>query len=303
MKKVVVLLSAYNGEKYIREQIESILNQTYENISLYVRDDGSSDGTVDILKEYEQSGKLKYVAGKNVGFIKSFLWLVAHCESGDYYAYADQDDMWYPEKIQMAVEMLEKEDEQLPLLYFSSYDFCDENLKFVSHENPDKKIKIPTFRNALVDCMPLGFNCVFNNITRDEMKKHMPRYSCGHDWWTYMVCQGIGKVVYDPRSTVKYRRTGNNVSGGGMSFVKLQIWRFKKFFLNDYFANIRKMLREYRYYYYDRLKDEDKKLLNLFSRKDYNLIAAMQKVFYPKMFRQTVVDEIFIRLIFLIGKL
>ena len=303
MKKVVVLLSAYNGEKYIREQIDSILNQTYENISLFVRDDGSSDGTVDILKEYEELGKLKYVAGKNAGFIKSFLWLVANSEEADYYAYADQDDEWYPEKIQMAVELLEKENQDIPLLYFSSYDFCDEKLNFVSHENPEKKMKVPSFRNALVDCMPLGFNCVFNMTARNELKMNLPRFSCGHDWWTYMVCQGIGKVVYDPRPTVKYRRTGNNVSAGGMSFFKFQIWRFKKFFINDYFANVRKMLREYRYYYYERLSKEDQKLINLFARKKYDFITSMKKVFYPKMFRQGIVDEILLRFIFLIGRL
>ena len=76
-KKVNVLLSAYNGEKYIKEQIDSILNQSYSNVELYVRDDGSKDGTLAIVREYEEKGLLHLEAGENVGFVKSF---VAHCK-------------------------------------------------------------------------------------------------------------------------------------------------------------------------------------------------------------------------------
>ena len=70
--------------------------------------------------------------------------------------------------------------------------------------------------------------------------------------------------------------------------------------INDYFANVRKMLREYRYYYYERLSKEDQKLINLFARKKYDFITSMKKVFYPKMFRQGIVDEILLRFIFFV---
>ena len=308
MKKVNVLLSAYNGEKYIKEQIDSILAQSWENIDIYVRDDGSSDGTAAILKEYESAGKIKLELGKNVGFIKSFFWLVVNSGDADYYAYSDQDDSWFPDKIKMAVEKLEEEVAsedmcKLPVLYFSNYDFYDDDMNFMSHAFSEDEVKNPSFRNCLVDCMPLGFNSVFNKVAKDMMTKHTPKYSCGHDWWTYMVCQGMGKVIYDNRSTVKYRRTGSNVSAGGMSFIKFQIWRIKKFIIGGYFADVRKMLAEYRYLYNDMILPEDSKLLSLFTRKKYNLIVALKKVFYPKMFRQKLVDEIMIRFFFLIGRL
>jgi len=133
MKKVNVLLSAYNGEKYIKEQIDSILAQSWENIDIYVRDDGSSDGTAAILKEYESAGKIKLELGKNVGFIKSFFWLVVNSGDADYYAYSDQDDSWNSDKIKMAVEKLEEEVSsedmcKLPVLYFSNYDFYDDDM-------------------------------------------------------------------------------------------------------------------------------------------------------------------------------
>lgn len=306
MKSVNVLLSAYNGEKYIREQIDSILGQTYESVTLYVRDDGSTDGTLDILREYEAEGKLVLEAGKNVGFIKSFFWLVKNCKSADYYAYSDQDDVWNKDKLEKAVEMLDNEnssDENIPLLYFSNYDFVDKNLKFMSHACPESEIKKPSFRNAIVDCMPLGFNSVFNDGARRIMASDIPMYSCGHDWWTYMVCQGMGKVIYDPSSTVKHRRTDDNVSAGGASFIRLQIWRIKKFFVGGYMKNVRLMLAEYWHLYRDRLSDSDRKLLSLFVRKKYNLIAAMKKTFYPHRFRQGIFDEMALRFLFIIGKL
>ncbi|MBE5946147.1 MAG: glycosyltransferase [Lachnospiraceae bacterium] len=308
MKKINVLLSAYNGEKYIKEQIDSILAQTWDNVEIYVRDDGSTDKTADILKEYEKAGKIKLELGKNVGFIKSFFWLVRNSGDADYYAYADQDDSWFPEKLAMAVEKLESEVSEedlssLPVLYFSNYDYYDEELNFVSHAFSEDDIKNPTFRNCIVDCMPLGFNSVFNKVAKDMMTKDTPKYSCGHDWWTYMICQGMGKVIYDNRPTVKYRRTGNNVSAGGMSFIKFQIWRIKKFIIGGYFLNVRKMLAEYRYLYNHKLQPEDSKLLSLFTRKNYNLIVALKKTFYPKMFRQKAVDELMLRFFFLIGRL
>ena len=304
MKKVNILLSSHNGADHIKEQIDSILAQTYNNIKLYVRDDGSSDETRDILKGYEKEGKLVLEQCKNVGFIKSFLWLVRNCEEADYYAYADQDDVWIPEKIAMAVERLEQEEKKdIPLLYFSNYNICDDDLNFVSINDKEGTEKHPTFANALVDCMPLGFNTVFNNEARKLIAKDTPKYSCGHDWWTYLVCQGLGKVIYDNRPTVSYRRTGHNVSAGGMSFIKFQIWRFKKFFINDYFRNIRKMLREYEYYYKESLSTKDKKVLALFTHKRYNFIAMIKKLFYPHRYRQGIVDELMVRFLFIIGKL
>ena len=302
-KKVIILLSSYNGADHIREQIESILSQTYKDISLYVRDDGSTDGTVDILNVYEKEGKLILYKGKNVGFIKSFLWLVRHAKKADYYAYANQDDVWLPEKISMAVKRLDEESPDKPLLYFSNYNLCDDDLNFIKTCDEEGLIKKPSFANALVDCMPLGFNAVFNYKAKELIAKDTPKYSCGHDWWTYILCQGLGKVIYDNRPTVNYRRTGHNVSPGGMSFIKFQIWRFKKFFINDYFSNCRKMLREFEYYYKDDLSENDKKVLALFTHKRYNFMAMIKKLFYPHRFRQGLFDELAVRFLFIIGKL
>ena len=105
-------MSTYNGEKYLREQIDSILNQDYPEISLLIRDDGSTDGTVDILKEYAQKYRdIDYYVGENLGVQNSFFDLMKRADKrAYYYAFADQDDVWLPGKIKRAIELLEREE-------------------------------------------------------------------------------------------------------------------------------------------------------------------------------------------------
>ena len=300
-KKVNILLSAYNGEKYIKEQIDSILNQSYTNIELYVRDDGSKDGTLAIVREYESKGLLHLEEGANVGVAKSFQWLIANGGEADYYAFSDQDDVWFEDKIKMAVEKLEKTNEDEPVLYFSNYDYYDGDLNFVSHRSTKEPYR--SFINSLVDCVTLGFNSVFNRTAQQMVIGQMPEKSTGHDWWMYMVCQGMGQVIYDERPTVKYRRHSNNVSDAGDSFISFQIWRFKRFFVNHYFHHIHEQIKEYGTFYREQLSEEHKKQLDLFTKDGFHPITALHKVFYPKKLRQGILDEIFLRCIFLIGRL
>lgn len=300
-KKIHVLLSAYNGEAYIREQVDSILGQSYKNIEVYVRDDGSKDATVEILKEYEKQGQIHLEAGSNIGYIESFQWLIAHGGDADYYAFSDQDDVWLPDKLQMAVEKLADMDESEPVLYFSNYDYYDGELNFMAHHS--SRVPYISFANSLVDCVSLGFNSVFNRKARDMVAQDMPTKSTGHDWWMYMVCAGMGRVVYDPRVTVKYRRHSRNVSDAGDSFWSFQLWRFRRFVVNHYFRHIREQIREYGGFYQSRLSVEDQKLLKLFTRTGFHPLTALRKVFYPHRFRQSWTDELFLRIVFLLGQL
>ena len=130
-KSVTILLSTYNGEKYIEEQLESIFAQTYwQNCNLFVRDDGSKDGTVAILKKYEKEGKLRLECGENIGFVRSFFWLINNAPESDFYSFADQDDIWNADKIERGVKKLLEADNSKPQLYFSDYDFYTADMKF-----------------------------------------------------------------------------------------------------------------------------------------------------------------------------
>lgn len=300
-KKVKVLLSAYNGEKYIVQQIDSILGQTYKNIELYVRDDGSKDDTLKALEPYEKSGRIHLEKGSNVGFVDSFFWLVEHAGDADYYAFSDQDDVWFPNKIEMALERLAGFDDNKPVLYFSNYDFYDGELNFKAHREGQKPKMC--FRNSMVDCVSLGFNSVFNKKAHDLTVEKMPQRFTGHDWWMYMLCIGLGEVVYDERPTVKYRRHNNNVSDGGDSFLKFQIWRFKRFFLNGYFHKIHEQIKEFGELHGNELSVSDQKELVMLAKDGFHPLNTLCKVFYPRYFRQHIVDEVFIRLVMLIGRL
>ena len=159
--KVIICMSTYNGEKYVKEQIESLLNQTYKNLEIYVRDDGSKDNTINILEEYEKNNKIHFIKGNNVGVVKSFYECLKEAyDNAEYFAYCDQDDKWHEDKIKRAISKLKKENQEQPLLYFSEFNYCDENLNFVNKSNLNKKGA--SFENSIVECISFGIVEVFN---------------------------------------------------------------------------------------------------------------------------------------------
>lgn len=299
--KVIVCMSTYNGEKYIKDQIESILNQTYKNIEIYIRDDGSKDSTIEILKEYNNQGKIHFIQGKNVGVVNSFYECLKYSlEKGDFFAYCDQDDKWHEDKIDRAVKHLQEENQEIPLLYFSEFNYCDENLNFINKSYLNKIGA--SFQNSIVECISFGISEVINKKLAKKIIESGTENICFHDWWAYIIAAGLGKVIYDNEATVEYRRTGNNVSPSGKAGIKLQIYRIKKFILGKYFKNIREQINKYKNQFYVELDDKNKKIIDLFSLK-YNFIKSVKKLFYPKMFRQSIADEIMCRILFLFGRL
>lgn len=299
--KIIICMSTYNGEKYVKEQIESLLNQTYNNIEIYVRDDGSKDNTIKILEEYEKQNKIHFIKGKNVGVVKSFYeCLQLAYNNADFFAYCDQDDKWHEDKIEKAITKLKNENQEIPLMYFSEFNYCDENLNFLNKSNINKKGT--SFQNSIVECLSFGITEVFNKKLAEKILNSGTDNICFHDWWAYMISAGIGKVIYDEEATVEYRRTGNNVSPSGKVGIQLQIYRIKKFLFGKYFKNIREQINKYKVQFSKELNKENKKIIDLFSIK-YSFIKSIKKVFYPKMFRQNIIDEIMCRVLFLFGRL
>lgn len=299
-KKVVILISTYNGEKYILDQIESLIKQTYKNISILIRDDGSTDKTIEIIKKIQEKNKnIILIEGENIGFINSFFELLKASNDADYYAYCDQDDVWMENKIQRAVEHLEKTNSNNPVLYFSNSDYYDTDMNFIATA---EKEKVYSFRNSLVECVTQGMTMIINKKSRDVIVSNRPDNCLYHDWWTYMICSGFGEIIYDSESLVKYRRHNRSVTVEGKSRLKLFIFRVHKFLLNDSLKQIKKQWKDYKKFYYNKLSEEDKKLLDLFTHK-YNFFISLKKVFYPKRFRRKIIDEISVRILFLFGKL
>ena len=128
-EKVDVLLATYNGEKYLKEQIDSILNQTYQNINLIISDDNSNDSTRKIIEEYKKiDNRIKtYLQDKNLGYIKNFEFLLTKVES-NYYMLSDQDDVWLPEKIEKSMKTLKEKNADL---VFGDLEVVDEKLNTI----------------------------------------------------------------------------------------------------------------------------------------------------------------------------
>lgn len=299
-EKVTILMSSYNGEKYITEQIESLVQQTYPNIQILIRDDGSSDNTINIIKKFQEKyNNIKLIEGENLGFINSFFELLKISEKSDYYAYCDQDDVWMKDKIERAVSFLKKEPKEIPLLYFSNSDYYDTDMNFLATAEREK---IYNFRNSLVECVTQGMTMVINETTRNTIVENKPEHCLYHDWWTYMICSGFGKIIYDNKSLVKYRRHNKSVTVEGKNFIELFIFRVKKFLIGDSLKQIKLQWKDFERFFYKNLNDENKELLKLFTHK-YNLFIALRKIFYPKRFRKKFIDELSVRLLFLFGKL
>lgn len=215
--KVLILMSTYNGEKYLDQQIDSILNQVGVDVELLIRDDGSSDSTISIIKKYSEKDKrVKIYTGNNLESARSFFDLVKHATYADYYAFSDQDDVWDSKKLYNAVHALEHYNSKIPLLYYCNMKVVDEQLNFLRMMHSARKRT--DFRySVLVEYYAAGCTMVFNNAALELCQNNMPEGEIMHDTWMEILCQFFGKVIYDPRPFIKYRQHGNNVIGVAIS--------------------------------------------------------------------------------------
>lgn len=219
MEQIDILMATYNGEKYLKEQIESILNQTYSNIRLIISDDCSTDETRKILKEYEEKeNRIKvYFQEKNLGYVKNFEFLLSKVEN-EIYMLSDQDDYWLPEKVEHTYNKLKETDADL---VFTDLEVVDENLKqiypsFNDYMKLSRKIKkyINSYRLQYL------YNCV-SGCTLMSKKKFIDtilplpltsKYAI-HDTWIACTVANMGKMAYLDEKTIKYRQHGNNQVG------------------------------------------------------------------------------------------
>lgn len=213
MDKIAVLMSTYNGEKYVQEQIDSILEQKGDfQLDLYVRDDGSNDKTIDILRRYEMKKKIVWYTGGNLKPAKSFMDLLKRSGEYEYYAFADQDDVWNDDKIQKGIKCLKGIDE--PALYCSNAELVGENLESFGR-NVYKNEPRTDFETVICAGGLLGCTMIFNAPLANAIKNYTE--DCVmvlHDFYIAAVCVSIGgRIIYDSETTMKYRQHEKNVVG------------------------------------------------------------------------------------------
>lgn len=271
---VTVLMSTYNGDCYLAEQIDSLLAQDGVEVNILVRDDGSTDRTTSMLEEYQNEGILQWYSGPNLRSAKSFLDLVKVAPATKYYAFCDQDDVWKTDKLKRAVDALEQHDNTIPLLYCSNYQLVDADLNPL----PDNgHVSTTTFNAALVSSCCTGCTVVFNHVLRDYLNMGTPQHIVMHDDWAHKVCLALGgKVIYDDAKTLYYRQHGNNVDGGVHSSAHKFYGIIRRLFVKDKTRS--RQLQEITRIYASVLSDDNLKLLRFVSKEDKNLAERLTLV-------------------------
>lgn len=215
--KVAVLMTSCNHAPFVGEQINSIMGQTYVNWHLTVSDDGSTDGSLDVIRRLQgkMPDKVDVVHGPCRGFPYNHFMLANNADPrADYYAWADSDDVWEPDRLACAVKMMRPFGQNEPVLYGNRVSVIDENGR--GHGlYPLLNRRPPSFGNALIQVVTAGPTVIFNRPARKLIALDLGcRIPASQDWWAYLVVSGAGgRVIYDPRPTVRYRCHGGNILG------------------------------------------------------------------------------------------
>lgn len=301
-KKIVVLLSTYNGEQYLEEQLESILRQKTEHqVDLLIRDDGSFDGTIKILKSYEEkyAPRIRILYEENIGYIKSFFELIQKAEGYDYYALSDQDDVWLENKIETAVARCEACAYEGPLLYGSSSFLVNDQLEIMGETQKD--LKGVTWDNLLIQNFFPGHTQVFNDALCRILKDNI---DCSkiyvHDFWITYMAFLFGKAIFDNQSHTLYRQHGTNTVGFGRNRLEWIRERVKRVGNSD-----NKKIAEQIQYFYEKyqtvMDDELKDKIELFVSSQTSFFRRFIYICKTPLYRQRNFETFLFKILYLLG--
>lgn len=292
--KVQILMSTYNGERFLQEQIESLRKQTWKNLEILIRDDGSTDKTREILEEYSKKYEnIRVYPEKNIGVTKSFFELLKKSDA-DYVAFCDQDDVWLEDKIEAAIVKLEKITG--PALYCGNKILVDSKLRPMKKQNTRELV--PGFGNAVVECICTGCTSVLNRELADILKSRLPEYAILHDWWSYLAAAYTGTVIFDKNAYIMYRQHEANVVGAREGF-----WgevRSKAAYLKKSRGKLKRQLCEFQRLYQESAEKDTLVQKILAAEK---LSGRMKIIWNREMYRQSALDEVIMRILFLINRM
>ena len=295
MEYVDILLATYNGEKYIKELLESILNQTYKNIRILICDDYSSDKTYEILKEYSnKDNRIKLFRNfKNLGSNKTFEFLLTNV-TADYFMFADQDDVWHLDKVEVSIDKLLKEKSDL---VFTDLEVVDSNLNIINSsynrlKGYEYKIKkyindgysLEILQNNITGCTILARSSWIEKILPFTTNTNIL-----YDYWIGLIIGLNGKLSYVNRATIKYRQHDFNQVGTRKytdqlknfkdvrdHLIRIRIENFKTFIENsEYFTYEQQLQNKKAYDYFITIKN--KKIINL---KNLNVFYKLYRTSY-----------------------
>ncbi|WP_438832657.1 glycosyltransferase family 2 protein [Streptococcus pluranimalium] len=225
--KVNIVMSTYNGEKYLADQIKSIQSQTFEDWQLLIRDDGSSDNTPSLIRDMaKKDDRIQFIndgQNENYGVIKSFYHLVKY-DSADYYFFSDQDDVWLPEKMEMTLKRAQIESSDNPLLVYTDLKVVNEDLEVLqesmiksqSHHANTKLVQ------ELTENTVTGGTMMINKALADKWQVYDNLLM--HDWYLALLAASLGKLIYIDQATQLYRQHEANVLGARTWSKRAKNW-------------------------------------------------------------------------------
>ena len=285
---IAVIMSTYNGEKYLAEQIDTILAQEGVNIELYIRDDGSTDSTRNILTEYAHThNNIHLDFGSNIGVCRSFIQELISAPEYEYYAFSDQDDYWYPEKLFQAVCLVKQKELEtggiIPVLYYSNVYATDEKLRIVRKKSKHKRLQnlaCATLFRCIGGCTMLMNSKAKHlmkpsNLSNDNLMLH------NHDSIIASVVYALGGIVIcDPGAYMLYRIHGHNTSGATIGMISRMKSRLRG--LKKYKGCEPKIARAILDVYGDSVVDDARDTLETIAGYKDKLSLRLKIVFSPK---------------------
>ena len=277
--RIAVLMSTYNGggsKGYLRTQLDTILNQRDVVVSLFIRDDGSTDDTISIIKDYIKSNKniTLLEAQKNLGACCSFLHLISTEIDCDYFALADQDDIWDEDKLSVGLQKLKKLPQEKPALYYSNLRIVDMNNEYMRLAHSEPQIPKNEY-SFLADPLPAGCTCIYNRKLAEIAWKMKPEKYSMHDTWLYNIAELFGNTTYDFEPHINYRQHNDNVSGAAKKHLSLN--------------GVKRQLN-----YYFNWKDQPRYRNALILKKDYRELMSSEqyeKVSLVANYKRSIFDQ------------
>jgi len=299
---VAILLSTYNGKKFIHEFLESLCEQQYKNFTLLVRDDGSSDDTVCIIENFLDRLNIRIWKQENVGVAASFLSLL-DMAGGDFdiYMFADQDDWWNGNKVLRCVKYFTGCKQELPVMYCARLEIVNKDLKSIKLSNIPRKIHK---YNALVENIATGCTIGLNARARGIVLSSRPSHVLMHDWWMYLVSSFFGYIFYDSEPVLLYRQHGGNTIGTAISWASEYRNRLRRFFVRNKKIGIFRVsdqASEFLNCYGSSLDSKDREIVELLTGKR-SFLRRIRLSISPYFFRQRAVDSMILRILFLLGR-
>lgn len=276
-EKIDILIATYNGEKYIEEQLNSILNQTYKNINILISDDCSKDETLNILQKYANlySNISVFTHEKNLGYKKNFEFLLSKVES-KYYMLCDQDDIWLPKKIELSYKKMIEDDADL---VYCDLIVVDENLKEINNSywnviGIKNKVKYDDIRSLYLNNCVTGCTLLSKSkYIKDIIPIPDDSIYMLHDYWIALVVALKGKITHLDEKCIKYRQHTNNQIGSSKKSLKMK--SFKD--VRDLYIKIK--IEHFNIFKrYDDMFDDKYKKLNIEALNYYNNISSKKYI-------------------------